>query len=236
MGKTRMLPILVSLIFLSSCTPLVICKLDTKLPSTDPKQEIKVLGLDVEIPADAEILGTVKVGDTGFSIDCGYKVVIDKAKMAARNAGGNAIKITEHIPPGFSTCDRITARILRINDIGASSLMQKQTDSQNRDYAILNVYSVSKPGVLVEYNLHLGDSVICRVNNNLKTTIAIRIDGLNSIWAKTDAKFEIPIDIKFGHIYYLRCGVSGESEVNNPMLELVDSEIGSREFDIFNSK
>ena len=237
MKKVSRLIMLISLISLSSCTPLVTTKLETSLPSVDTKQEIKVLGLDADIPVDAEILGTVKIGDTGFTINCSYQVVLDKAKQEARKVGGNAIKIIEHIPPGFSSCHRITAKILKINNASATSLLQREEVTLNRNYAILNIYSDPGPGIILNYDLHLGDSIICRIKNNLKTTIAIRKEGLNSFWAKTDARSEIQIDIKYGQIYYLRCTISNGELVEHPILEIVDPNVGSKKFEIFsNSK
>ena len=111
MEKLSKFIILTVLITLSSCTPLITTKLERKLPAADSKQEIKVLELNTEIPIDAVVIGTVKIGDSGVTVNCGYQVVLDRAKLEARKAGGNAIKITEHIFPGFSTCHRITAKI-----------------------------------------------------------------------------------------------------------------------------
>jgi len=237
MKKVSRLILLIGLISLSSCTPLVTTKLEISLPSVDTKQEIKVLGLDTDIPADAEVLGTVKIGDSGFTINCTYQVVLDKAKQEARKVGGNAIKITKHIPPGFSTCHRITAKILKINNANTTSLIQREVGTLNRNYAIVNIYSDPEPGVILDYDLHLGDSIICRVKNNLKITIAIKKEGLNSFWAKTDARSEIQIDIKYGQIYYLRCSISNGELVELPILEIVDPNIGSKKFGIFsNSK
>jgi hypothetical protein len=237
MKKVSRLIMLISLIPLSSCTPLVITKLETSLPLIDTTQVIKVLGLSTDIPADAEVLGTIKIGDSGFTVNCTYKVVLDKAKQEARKVGGNAIKITEHIPPGFSSCHRITAKILKINNANTTSLIQREVGTLNHNYAILNIYSDPAPGVILNYDLHLGDSIICRVKNNLKATIAIKMEGLNSLWAKTDARSEIQIDIKYGHTYYLRCSTSNGELVVRPILEIVDPNIGIKKFDIFsNSK
>jgi len=32
-------------------------------------------------PQHSEVIGFVKIGDTGFSINCGWEVVIEKAKL-----------------------------------------------------------------------------------------------------------------------------------------------------------
>ena len=89
---------------------------------------------------------------------------------------------------------------------------------------------------MVGYDLHLGDSTICRVKNNFKTTLYIKKDGLNTLWAKTETKSEVPIDVKMGKTYYLRCGITMGAFVGRPKLELIDSRTGKAEFQSFKAK
>lgn len=92
--------------------------MEKTLPVIDSQEEIKVYGLNTKIPVNAEILGIVKVGETGFTINCGYSVVLEKVQQEARKAGGNAVKIIKHTPPGFSTCHIIMAKILHHSPFG----------------------------------------------------------------------------------------------------------------------
>lgn len=223
---------------LYACNPKISTSLSKNYPPTDYKQDILILGLNDEIPINSEDLGEIKIGDGGFTTNCGYDVVIEAAKLEARKAGGNAIKITEHKLPSAlgSSCHRIKARVLKISD---TSLLSQNDSNQTRfegDYAILNVYRYSGMGTFVGYDLYLGDSAICRVSNKFKTSIKITKDGLNSLWAKTEAKVEVPINVKFGMEYYLRCGISMGAFVGRPKLELVDSKTGKQEFESFRPK
>lgn len=108
-------------IVLSSCNPKISTSLSKSYPPLDYRQDVVVIGLNQPEPENAEVLGKVNAGDTGFSTNCGYDLVIDKIKLEARKAGGNAVKIIKHIPPSIlgSSCHRITAKILRVNDIGS---------------------------------------------------------------------------------------------------------------------
>jgi hypothetical protein len=65
-------------------------------------------------------------------------------------------------------------------------------------------------------------------------TVKVNKDGLNSIWAKTEAKEEIPINIKFGQEYYIRCGITMGAFVGQPKIELVDNRSGEIEFNSIN--
>ena len=239
MKKIHGLIIVTILIFLSSCNPKVTTSLMKSYPPIDYKQEIIVIGVNNVEPDSFEILGQVKIGDTGFSTNCGYDIVINKAKEEARKAGGNAIKIIKHTPPSGmgNTCHKITAKILKVKNIENYKFGNiKEQILLDVDYAILNVYRYSGPGALISYDLHLGDSVICRVKNNFKTTIHIKKDGLNTLWARTESKSEIPINIKYGKTYYLRCGLSVGFFVGHPQLELIDWKAGKSEFESFKAK
>lgn len=238
MKKLQGLFVIVGFIFFSSCSPKISTSLSKSYPPLDYKQEVLVIGLDQAVPENSEVLGQVKIGDTGFSTNCDYDIVIDKAKLEARKAGGNAIKIIEHTPPSAmgSSCHRIIAKILKVDNIENYTPKVEQEVLLDVDYAILNVYRYSGAGALVSYNLYLGDSVICRVKNNFKTTLHIKKDGLNSLWAKTEAKSEVPIDVKMGKTYYLRCGITMGAFVGHPKLELIDSKTGKAEFESIKAK
>ena len=230
--------VVAGLILLSSCSPRISTSLSKNYPPLDYKQEVTVIGLGGAEPDNAEVLGQVKIGDTGFSTNCSYDIVIDKAKLEARKAGGNAIKIIEHKPPSAmgGSCHRITADILKVENIENYAPKAEEDVLLDVDYAILNIYRYGGVGAMVGYDLHLGDTVICRVRNNFKTTLHIKKDGLNSLWSKTEAKSEVPINVKMGKTYYLRCGITMGAFVGHPKLELVDSKTGKIEFESFKAK
>ena len=236
MKKIHIVNLFVALI-ICSCSPKISTSISKNYQQIDYKQEIVVFGIDDTEPDAAELLGQVKIGDTGFSTNCNYDVVIDKAKLEARKVGGNALKIVEHKLPSAMgrSCHRITAKILRVKNI-EYYIPEEDEIILDVDYAILNVYRYGGSGALVSYDLYLGDSVICRVRNNYKTTLYIKKDGLFTLGAKTETKTEIPIDIKIGKTYYLRCGISMGAFVGRPKLELIDSKTGKAEFESFKAK
>jgi hypothetical protein len=222
------------LLMLSSCGPKISTTIGKNYTSTDYREEIRVFGIEDSFPTSFEELGVVKIGDTGFSTNCGWELVIEKAKIEARKVGGNALKITEHTPPSFlgSSCHRITAKILKVEHFD-NLPVNAPVDSTliNADYAVMHFYRHSGVGAIINYDLHLGDTILCRGRNKWKKTIKIKKDGLNTIWAKTESKAELPINIKMGHEYYIRCSVTMGMFVGHPKLELVDSQTGRLEFE-----
>lgn len=223
---------LIALLLLGSCSPKITTQIQSNYPPLDYKEDVVIYKLEDPVPTQAEELGIIKIGDTGFSTNCNYTVVIEAAKLEARKAGGNAIQIVQHQLPDFaSSCHRILAKVLRVKDF--SSLPQKMKSvnlPDSADYALLHIYRASGVGALVGYDLYLGDSVICRVKSNWKKTIRIKKDGLNSLWARTEVKEEIPVNIKMGEEYYVRCGITMGAFVGRPSIQLVNNEIGSAEY------
>lgn len=115
MTKIKCTLLLLLLFCLSSCSPKISTALIKDYGTLDYDDPVQVLNLNEQQPEHAEVLGHVKIRDTGFSVKCNYSVVLDKAKLEARKVGGNAIKITKHNKPNFwSTCHRIDATILKI--------------------------------------------------------------------------------------------------------------------------
>ena len=89
---------------------------------------------------------------------------------------------------------------------------------------------------MIGYDLYLGDSLLCRVKNNSKQEIRIYSKGANKLWAKTESKAEVPIDITMGREYYLRCGIRMGVMVGRPELQLVDSREGQVEYNTIKTK
>lgn len=119
--KTRnFLPFLSLLGMLSACSPKVVMKPLEKYP---PRQAYQ--GLIVFLPEDSiqfnsqEIIGEIRVGDSGISTNCDFETVVDSAKACALRLGANAIKIYRHRTPNvfWSTCHQIRAKALLLKDI-----------------------------------------------------------------------------------------------------------------------
>lgn len=234
------LSLLVLLFILSSCSPKVATHYTSsvKYAALDFDKEVYVFKEGDALPPVVAEIGEIKISDTGFSTGCTYEQVVEKAKIEARKAGGNTLMITEHkLPTAMgSTCHRIKATILITNPDSAFIAGMNTSSIEGENYALLYVYRFPGPGSLLNYDLHLGDSVICRIRNNFSDTIPIYKEGLNSLWAETETRTEIPVDIEFGKEYYVRCGVSFGILVGNPTIELVSPSIGKGELNALQIK
>jgi len=225
-------------LFVTACSPKVSKTITKNYAPLDYTEEVLVLDLQAPIPNGAENLGSVKIGDTGFSTKCDWNTVIEEAKMEARKVGGNAIKITEHKPPTAlgSSCHRITVDVLHIGNIAEIATESNDDVVADWDYALLHIYRFGGPGALVGYDIHLGEEVICRAKNKWKTTIQIRNFGRNTLWASTESKIELPVNFEPGREYYVRCGIKMGIAVGRPTLDLVDKGTGKTEFNSIKEK
>lgn len=105
------------IMYFFSCSP----KLTTIVYNPQPplvEEDIVVLKKEDLFQNTGIEVGSVSAGDNGFSTNCSYNEVIKILKEKARQNGANILKITEHkLPDGRkSTCDRIKAKIYRVNN------------------------------------------------------------------------------------------------------------------------
>ncbi|MDE6494378.1 MAG: DUF4156 domain-containing protein [Bacteroidales bacterium] len=77
--------------------------------------EVLVKGLGEIVPEGAVLLGSVSVGEGGFTRtkNCTYQAVIADIRSLAAGMGGNAVVITKHKEPSVweSSCHQISANV-----------------------------------------------------------------------------------------------------------------------------
>ena len=246
MKEIKLTVALIALIYFG-CSSSVHTTLTSPARSPLPENaEIMVLQTYQKQPDSCIKIGTLHVGDNGFSADCGYNKVMEQAKAEVRKAGGNILNIEEfHEPDGFSTCYRISADILyrpnlnillaKVNSIQDSITKAKFNGAKN--YAILNVYRPQNyTGSLIGYNIHVNDSVICRAKNNSRNEVKIYKEGKTTIWAQTEAEDSVIVNVKFGEEYFLKCGIRMGALVGEPILILMDKQTGRFELEGIRSR
>jgi len=119
MLKKKLLFIIALLYVQFSCAPTVQYQGERKSRTKQSTiSDIIVFDQNSYIPSNANILGSIYIGDSGLSVGCSLNEVIDIAKRKAIEVGGDAIQITELKTPDFSsTCYRIRANILALEEL-----------------------------------------------------------------------------------------------------------------------
>lgn len=233
--------LIVLILILGACGPKVGMHLMKKYEPLHYDEIVQVYTLQESAPFNAEPLGTIKIGDSGFTTRCSLSDVVELARLEARKVGGNALKIIEHTEPNLgSSCHRITAEILRVSPsdvIAEDDIYSVPEEKSTASYATLHVYRPKNYlGSAIGYQLHLGDSVVCKVKNNFKYTVQLTREELLEIWAKTESKESVMLNVKFGEEYYLRCGLGMGVMVGRPALDLIPGEQGKTEFAMVKGK
>lgn len=99
-------------------------------------------------------------------------------------------------------------------------------------FAMLYVYRPRNfTGSAINYNLHMGDSVICRVKNNSKFAIKLTQMGMTEFWAGSDQKIVFKINVKPGKRYYIKCGVKVGFWAGMADMSMVPEEVGEVEYE-----
>jgi hypothetical protein len=215
-------------LMISSCNPKVTKSIIRTYPPLNSSTEISVLDLRTPIPIGAENLGSIKIGDSGFSTNCTWNTVIEKAKSEARRVGGNVIKITEHKQPDIvSSCHRIKVTILKVKNIDEISFAQDEDKdlTTERDYALIHFYTFTNA---FNCDFYLNNEILFRGEKfNWKKTVQTRTFGFCTIKANTSRKAELPLTIKKGGEYYIFCDVEAGGWGNSgiPTLHLVPRDV-----------
>jgi hypothetical protein len=224
---------------LSGCSPKITSSVTAAHTPLAKDAEVLVLEIDAPMPENAEMLGQIKIGDTGFTTkNSNYAAVLNIAKDQARQAGGNVVKITEHKSPDlFSSIHRIKADILRVDDLSVlSDDMSDMEVSTHPDYAVIYFYRESGAGALVSYDVYVGDTKVYRSRPDTKAEVKLYEDGDVEVWAKTEAKEVLPLTVRKGRDYYIRTSVSPGIMIGRPDLEILSSEAGRVEYESIKDK
>lgn len=239
--------ILFSLITLHSCSPKIRTNLSTNTyKPLESESEIVVVEQNGKVPENSKFIGDLKIGDSGFSTDCGYSKVMDEAKIAARKSGANLIHLTEVKKPNFgSTCYRIKAKLYRnlsadiITEISEKrKLKNKSRLPSEADYAVVYFYRPKNfSGSLIGYKVRMNnETVIGRVRNGEKFEHKITEFGKYEFWAKTESKASVIINVEKGEEYFVRCGINIGIAVGKPEMYVVDNELGISEYESIKEK
>lgn len=226
---------------LSGCAPKISTLLEgTPLTALAPDAQVLVLGVNDVSPAGCPSLGTLRVGDNGLTVNCGFDRMLEEAKGRARKAGANVLKLTYIIEPDMSsTCYRLTAELLVAPDLKvleASLQRQRQEADKSRlpagtPYALLYVYRPSAFGAeAVSYDLHLNDSVVYRARYDTRTVIRLSKPGPVILWTKATSP-RLTLEVEPGKEYFVRCGVATGGFSPQPVIGFVSTRQGRLEYE-----
>ncbi|SFC07566.1 hypothetical protein [Kaistella jeonii] len=230
-------------ILLSSCAASVSTKIANKsYQKLGESTPVYILEKEEALPTNSEFIGDLKVGDSGFSTDCGYNTVIAEATSSAKNAGANIIQLNQVKKPTAlgSTCYRITAKLYRNMDQASMVNIADKRNSRNKsrlaedsDYALIHFYRPSAgAGAMLGYKIKDSkDSIIGRLRNGEKFVYKTKVFGSQNFSGTLETKEEVQINVERGEEYFVRCAVNMGVVLGRPEIKLTENYIGMKEYD-----
>ena len=207
--------------FLWSCSPTVNTKVIKDYASLDYQSDIEVWILDKNVPENAEFIGTAKVGDSGFTTNCGFETLFYKAKQESLNAGGNAMQIIKHRPPNpISECHSLKVKIFRVK-----GSLEKEEKRQKGIITIDNSATLyfywHQRGLTIPLghtSIYLDDKKICKIGLGEVKTVKVNQFGTHQLIGKGGLERNgqaLSINIESGKQYYINVYPSETQETKN---------------------
>ena len=233
MKKNAILLIALAALALAACSPKLTSNLAYTREQLQSADEVVVIDMGAEAPANAVKLGTLKVGDSGFTATSNgtYDKVLDILKEQARLAGGNVLHITSHKSPDMqSTIHRVTADVYYVENVEFFT-PEPLFVEPHPDYALIYLYrGASSMGALVNYDVYANDTKVYRCTRNSKAEVKILEQCEVTIWAKTESRSEIRFLVEPGKDYFIECSVSMGAFVGRPDLKMIDATMARSEY------
>lgn len=160
-------------------------------------EEVKVFDQGGLSYTNAEKVGTITIGDTGFTVGQTYNVAVERAKEKCRELGGNAIELIRVLPPDvYSTSYRINANAYRIISKKIDSSIEKtgytkkflikNWDENGVESPIEGIYE----RIIDNTSGHRYELAVKKIDNS--TFHIIYLSGVNSdisnVWKEGDLK------------------------------------------------
>lgn len=138
----------------TGCSPKIYTHLTKTYPSGLHGTDVRFFEPNDTLPDDADTLGTLRIRDTGFTVDCSYEKVIALAESETVKVGGNGFHITEHLRPSVlgSSCHRISGTMLYLPEGVRSETKSPQVSAGAPDEKLKNrstFYANAGYGIIV---------------------------------------------------------------------------------------
>jgi hypothetical protein len=105
---------LITVIGITSCSPKITSNLTNPLPKLAVEDKIALLDLEHELPENIIKVGHLRFKDSGFSTDCSFNSLMNKARIEARKNGANIVKVVDKKKPDlWSSCYRLKIELYK---------------------------------------------------------------------------------------------------------------------------
>lgn len=107
---------------------------------------------------------------------------------------------------------------------------QEGVSSDHPDYAVIHLYRGAGMITSLNYDVHIGEEKVFRAKINSKTEVKIYDEGEVQVWAKTESRNILPLNVRKGKDYYVSCDVLPGLVIGRPDLRSMSEDIGKVEY------
>lgn len=122
--------ILIAVIGLTSCSPKVTSNFINPKPKLSIDEKVALLDLEHELPRNLTKIGDLRFQDSGFSTDCSFNSLMNRARIEARKNGANIVKVIDKKKPDLlSSCYRLKVELYKYEgDVSSLSQYELKID------------------------------------------------------------------------------------------------------------
>ena len=114
------------MILVIGCSPRIKPNITNPKPALTIEDKVALLDIEHELPENVQKIGSLEYKDSGFSTDCSFNSLMNRARRTARENGANIVKVIEKKNPNlWSSCYRLKIDFYQF-DGRVSSLPQYQ--------------------------------------------------------------------------------------------------------------
>ena len=112
----KLVIILIAISAVASCSPRIKQDVYTHSQRTT---KIRIINIGEQLPENVKLIGTIKIGEKGFTTKCGYYEMLQVLESEGKKMGGDIVYITTHKKPDlWSTCHRFEANVYKMTEKG----------------------------------------------------------------------------------------------------------------------
>ncbi len=107
---------LLGLLLLAGCSPKITSNFPNKQTKLSLDDKVALLDVTDTLPSDILKVGDLRFQDSGFSTDCNFNSMMNRARKLARENGANIVKINDKKKPDlWSSCYRLKIDLYKHN-------------------------------------------------------------------------------------------------------------------------
>ncbi len=107
----------ITVIGFTSCSPKIKSNFINPQPKLSIDEKVALLDIEHELPKNITKVGDLGFQDSGFSTDCSFNSLMNKARIEARKNGANIVKVMDKKKPDlWTSCHRLKIELYKYDE------------------------------------------------------------------------------------------------------------------------